>query len=310
MKNKITFFTVLVFCSLLTSCVTHREFYGSGQNLNNNQQQILVGSHLEMNVSCLGETTNGGRYILFSLPNENSEVVIFYPPLTPDEGLRAEIGAKQTYAWRVEFAQTNSIVEEVTNAHNQMSAWFIEGKQFDCARLVLGVSQFDLSDARRKRLHGQIEIAWSSSAEFRFGVDLSDDEGATILRGEFVSYKALWKPLVAPAVLIFGEEGPRVQKFNTPLQKSNIKNMIRPANINITVDGNINHSGDYLAPEGTTLSALIRVAGGLKNQSNSNVVYVNRRGKNGDETWRLNLSESMTGGFILIQGDNVSVQAE
>jgi hypothetical protein len=310
MKNRVILFLILSLNFTLAGCVTHREFYGTGKNLNGGQEQNSAGSHLKMNVTCSGDTTNGGCYILFSLPKQHSMVVFFYPPLKSNEWLRAEIGTKLTHVWRTEAAQTNSSAKEVRNASYQTGAWFIEDKRFDYSRLTLGASQFNFPDAKCIRLYGQIEMGLRNDAEFEFNTDLCSDDRVTVLQGEFVSYKTLWRPLLLPAMLIFGDEGSNGPKFHHLSPQANVGSAIQPANIKITVNGNISHSGDYLVPEGTTIAKIVKIAGNLRDSSVSNIVHIIRKQNEEEETWELNYSNPMTGGFFLIQGDEIRIQAE
>jgi protein involved in polysaccharide export with SLBB domain len=62
--------------------------------------------------------------------------------------------------------------------------------------------------------------------------------------------------------------------------------------------------------EGTTVTAAIRNAGGFRNAADTNNVRVIRKESEAEESWTLNLSNAVDGSFILIPGDEVSVQAK
>jgi hypothetical protein len=142
-------------------------------------------------------------------------------------------------------------------------------------------------------------------------VDLSSDEGTTALQGEFWSEKSLWKPLIVPAVLIFGEDWGSNSRGPTQSQKTLwLENKKPLVNIKIPVHGDVNNPADYLLPEGSTITTAIRLAGGFRNASDSNQIHVIRKENDEEETWTLNLSNAVDGSFILIQGDEVSVQAK
>jgi hypothetical protein len=187
-----------------------RQFYGTGTNLTGKREQIPLGSHLKMSVAASGDTTNGGRYMVFSLPKQDCRFVLFYPNINSNsyQYLRVEIGAKQIHVWQHEGDGTNYWMLELPDGAKQTGAWILKGKKFDFSRLSLGTSQFGLSVTNSERLRGQLEIGFENHSEFNVKVDLSSDHGATALQGEFWSEKSLWPPLAGPAMIIFGDDGP------------------------------------------------------------------------------------------------------
>jgi hypothetical protein len=208
MKPTFILSLALVLYGLLTGCVMDRQFYGTGTNLTGDREQIPLGSHLKMSVASSGDTTNGGRYMVLSLPHQACWLVLFYPTIGPGRGLRMEIGAKESYAWRREGDGTNSWMKKVQNASQQSGAWFVKRKWVDISLLAVGTSQFGLSATNSERLRGQVEIGFENPSEFDVTVDLSSDDCTTTLQGQFWSEKTLWPPLLGPAMLIFGDDGP------------------------------------------------------------------------------------------------------
>ena len=86
-----------------------------------------------------------------------------------------------------------------------------------------------------------------------------------------------------------------------------------PANIKITVHGNVNHPGDYKVSEFTTIDRAIEVAGGRAHPSDK--FHVRRMEKGKQELWTLNISDQLDGFdvgsfFILIQGDDIELEGE
>jgi hypothetical protein len=315
MKTKLLLCLALVLGGALSGCVMDRQFYGTGTNLKGKREQIPLGSHLKMSVAGSGDTTNGGRYMVLSLPHQDCWFVLFYPTVGPGQWLRMEIGAKKSYAWRSEGAGTSDWMKEVQNGSEQSAAWFVRGKQFDFSRLALGTSQFGLSVTNSEQLRGQVEIGigMNGHSEFDVNVDLSGDDGTTTLQGEFWSYKSLWPPLLGPAMLVFGDDGPGGSMPRQPTQSQMALwpgNKEPLANIKISVHGDVNRPGEYQVSEGTTITAAIQIAGGFRNAADTNNVRVIRKENVAEETWSLNLSSPVDGTFMLIQGDEVLVQAK
>jgi hypothetical protein len=313
MKPKLILCLALVLSGALTGCVMDRQFYGTGTNLTGNREQIPLGSHLKMSIASSGDTTNGGCYMVLSLPKQDCRFVLFYPNIKPKpyQFLRVEIGAKQTHVWQYEGEGTNYLMEELPDGAKQTGAWFVKGKRFNFPRLSLGASQFGLSVTNSERLRGQLEIVFENHSEFQVNVDLLGDDGTTTLQGEFWNEKSLWPPLAGPAILIFGEDWGSNSREPIQSQKARWPENKKPVvNIKIPVHGDVNNPADYLMPEGSTITTAIRVAGGFQNPSDSNNIRVIRKEYGEEETWMLNLSSGIDLSFILIQGDEVSVQAK
>jgi len=159
--------------------------------------------------------------MVLSLPHQACWFVLFYPTIGPDQGLRMEIGAKESYAWRREGDGTNLWMKKVQNASQQSGAWFVKGKRVDISLLAVGTSQFGLSATNSERLRGQVEIGFENHSEFDVTVDLSSDDSTTTLQGQFWSEKSLWPPLAEPAMLIFGDDGPGWLNSQKPIQSQN-----------------------------------------------------------------------------------------
>jgi hypothetical protein len=331
MKPKPILWLALVLSGVLTGCVMDRQFYGTGTNLTGDREQIPLGSHLKMSVASSGDTTNGGRYMVLSLPKQDCWFVLFYPNIKPDpyQFLRVEIGAKQTHVWQYEGEGTNHRMEELSDGPMQTGTWFVKGKKFDFSRLSLGTSQFGLSVTNSERLHGQLEIGFENHSEFNVNVDLSSDDGTTTFQGEFWSEKSLWPPLVGPAMLIFGDDGPGWLNSQKPIQSQKAlspENKKPLVNIKIAVRGDVKNSGDYSVPEGTTVLGAIRIADGRTNQDDihprmmvdvneetemqridSSQMRVKRTESGEQEVWTLDMASPLGGSFSLIEGDEVEM---
>ncbi|MGA9779160.1 MAG: hypothetical protein WBS33_12895 [Verrucomicrobiia bacterium] len=326
MKPKLLLCLALVLSSLLAGCVTQREFRGSTANLKGEGNQTSNTNFLKMSVTGSGVTTNGGNYIVFSLPDQKCRLVLFYPKMKRNQSdyLRAELGTNHTHAWQLTwgYQSTNYILVNEELPQNQTGVWLIRGKQFDWSRLGLGVE--GRLPVNAERLIGQIEMVGVGDSEFNFDVDLSGGNGVK-LSGIFDSFKKPWALWGYPAVLILGEnwswpEWPRKPDIvdSKPLRK-----------ITISVRGNVNHPGIYSVAEGTedtTVYHAIEIAGGRAHQSDVrhktmengykseeiSRIYPNqlrvKRTENGkQEIWTLDISEPLGSSFILIQGDEIEV---
>ena len=332
MKSTFILSLALVLCGLLTGCVMDRQFYGTGTNLTGDREQIPLGSHLKMSVASSGENTNGGRYMVLSLPKQDCWFVLFYPNIKPNpyQFLRVEIGAKQIHVWQHEGDGTNYWMEELPDGAKQTGAWIVKGKRFDFSRLSLGTSQFGLSVTNSERLRGQIEIGLENHSEFDFKVVLSSDDGTTTFQGEFWSEKSLWPPLAGPTMLIFGDDGPGWLNSQKPIQSQKAlssENKKPSVNIKVAVHGDVKHPGDYSVPEGTTVLSAIRIADGRTNQDyarsgmvvdvdedkemqriDSSQMRVKRTESSEQEVWTLDMNNALGGSFILIEGDEVEMR--
>jgi hypothetical protein len=205
MKPKLLLCLALVLSGVLTGCVMQREFRGSATNLKNDGGQTSISNDLKMTVAGSGITMNGGKYIVFSLPEENCRLVLFYPKLKPDYYLRAELGTNQIHAWQIMYGcySTNGFTVREELPQNQTDAWLVRGKQPRSSELASGV--MGSLPANAERLQGQVEMVTDSkNREFHMNVDLSGDNRVKLL-GIFDSYKTLWSPLILPFVLIHGD---------------------------------------------------------------------------------------------------------
>src|SRR5277367_5197601 len=138
MKSKLIFCFALVLGIVLSGCVMHREFRGSTANLKGDGGQTSPTNFLKMAVADFGVTTNGGNYIVLSLPEQNCEFVLFYPKLRPYpyDDLRVEIDANGSRAWQIlqGYYLTNYISTNLDLPPNQAEAWLTRGKGLDYAR--------------------------------------------------------------------------------------------------------------------------------------------------------------------------------
>src|ERR1017187_6989792 len=158
MKPKLILCLALVLSGVLTGCVMQREFRGSTTNLKNDGGQTSISNDLKMTVAGSGITTNGGKYIVFSLPEENCRLVLFYPKMKPDYYLRAELGTNQIHAWQIMYGDhsTNHTTVREELPQNQTDAWLVRGKQPRSSELASGATGG--LPANAERLHGQIEM--------------------------------------------------------------------------------------------------------------------------------------------------------
>ena len=204
MLAKLLLCLALVLSGLLTGCVTQREFRGSTANLKSNGDLTSNTNFLKMSVAGSGVTTNGGNYLVLSLPEENCQLALFYPKLKPYPYyyFKAEVGTNQIHAWQIDLSNqtTNHITVHIDLPPNQTDAWVKRGKTFSRSELAAGVT--GSLPASAERLHGQIEME-KKGGEFHINVDLSNENGVK-LSGIFDSYRTLWRPLLYPYILIFG----------------------------------------------------------------------------------------------------------
>jgi hypothetical protein len=204
MKPKLILCLALVLSGVLTGYVTHREFSGSTANLKGAGDQTSNANDLKMSVEGSGITTNGGNYIIFSLPQEHCHLVLFYPKMKPYPYyyFRADLGTNQIHGWQIEQSDpspTNHIVTHINLAPNQTDVWFKRGKTFNRSELKSGIAGGLPADA--ERLYGQVEMI-KDGGEFHITVDLSNENGVKLL-GILDSYKEPWPPLVYPFLIIF-----------------------------------------------------------------------------------------------------------
>jgi len=204
MKPKLILCLALVLSGVLTGCVTHREFSGSTANLKGDGEQTSAINTLKMRVAGSGTTTNGGSYIIFSLPQEHCQLVLFYPKMKPYPYyyLRADLGTNQIRSWQIEQSDpspTNHVVTNIELPPNQTAVWFKRGKPFSCSELTSGIAGRLPADA--ERLYGQVEMM-KDGGEFHITVDLSNDGGVK-LSGIFDSEKEPWRPFWYPLVVIY-----------------------------------------------------------------------------------------------------------
>ena len=311
MKSKLPLCLALVLSIQLAGCVTGGQFRGTAANLNSNGELTSASSGLKMNVACSGITTNGGNYIVLSLPEQNCRLILFYPTMKQHQSLLMEIGTNHNHTWRFEdqFYCSSPGMEVPCNL-NLPAAWLARGSRLDCSRLVRGLEAS--LPAKAGRMHGLVEINCANRPEFSAAVDLSDDTGQTKLCGNFDSHKELWSPLVSPTVatmLIFGAhgaEGSAPRRTETK-EEGNDKS---PAKIKISVHGNVNHPGDYTVSEFTTIDRAIEIAGGRAHPSDK--LHVRRTENGKEELWTMDLSDQFHGFdlgrfFILIQGDDIEL---
>ncbi len=179
-STRIACLLAALLCLTFSGCVTHREFYGDASNLDGKLASLPAGSHLKMKISGSGAFAGDSRYLVFSLSNPSCIVALAYPQMQPDHMLRAD-----THSGRI-------------------TAWLTRNKHADCSWLALGRPP----GAEWLPLHGTVEIIWGDSSRFYVNTDLSDDTGLTSLHGSFASYRTVWSPLVGPAMLMFGDDGP------------------------------------------------------------------------------------------------------
>jgi hypothetical protein len=207
MKPKLHLAPALVLSGLLTGCVMHRDFRGSTANLKADGGETSNVNALKMSVASSGVTTNGGNYLVISLPEQNCQLVLFYPKmkLYPYYCLRAEIGTNQIRAWQIEHSQhsTNYVTVSEELPPNQTDVWLKRVKSFNRSELATGVTGGLPVNA--ERLHGSFEMM-KDGGVFHINAHLSGDNGVE-LSGIFDSYKSLWSPLipvVVPIMLLFG----------------------------------------------------------------------------------------------------------
>jgi len=65
-----------------------------------------------------------------------------------------------------------------------------------------------------ERLRGSIEILWRAYDDFYVPIESVGETGDTAIDGQFAAYRALWKPLVGPALLL---------GFSQPHQQNTLK---------------------------------------------------------------------------------------
>jgi hypothetical protein len=113
-----------------------------------------------------------------------------------------ELGTNQIHAWQVElgYLSTNQIAIREELPPNQTDVWLIRGKPLKRSELVSGVT--GSLPVNTERLQGSVEML-KNGGVFHINVHLSGDSGVKLL-GIFDSYKALWRPLLYPYILIFG----------------------------------------------------------------------------------------------------------
>jgi hypothetical protein len=229
MNSKLLLCLAFVLGGALTGCVIHREFRGSTANLKGGGEQTAPADFLKMKVASSGVTTNGGNYLVLSLPSQNCQLAFFYPKLKPFqwELVEAEVSSNHTHVQQIEQGMrgTNYVCITVDLPEKQTGVWLIREKQFDRSQLELG-PEGDLP-AGAERLYGKIELS-KDGRVFHVNADLLGENGVK-MSGIFDSYKELWTPLVYPAVLIFGPEGPSWQQHPKPLpQLPETNNVTQP----------------------------------------------------------------------------------
>jgi hypothetical protein len=161
-----------------TGCTTVRQFYGMAANLKGDGGRTPGGTHLKISVTCSGTAADGDRYVAFSFRGQKCWLVVIHPPVGSRASLRTQTATGQT------------------------SAWLVRGIQPVCSVLARSGASAALLGDRAERLHGSVEIVRLSNHDFYMPVELAGEAGETAVRGEFRSYKALWRPLVGPAMLL------------------------------------------------------------------------------------------------------------
>lgn len=179
--------TILCFALVLavcTGCTTVREFYGSAANLKGDGKWIPPGTHLKMSVTDSGRTPTGDHYVAFHLRAERCWLVLLHRPVAVEGSLRAD------------------------TASADAGAWLIRGRKPDCAALARDGRDAPFLADRAERLRGSIEVLWRADDDFYVPVELVGESSETAVQGQFAAYRALWKPLVGPAMLL-GVDGAR-----------------------------------------------------------------------------------------------------
>lgn len=162
-----------------TGCTTvHHEFYGSGASLKKSGERIPASTNLKVSVTCSGGAPNGDHYVAFQMRRENCWLVLFHPPVPLGSSLR------------------------VNTSSGDAGAWLVRGKRLDCASLARSGREAPFLADRGERLHGFIEVVWEGDDDFSIPVELDGEAGETAVHGHFTAYRALWKALAGPAMLL------------------------------------------------------------------------------------------------------------
>ncbi len=156
-----------------------------------------------MTVAASGSTTNGGSYLVLSLPEEKCQLAFLFPKIkNPRYYLKAELGANDIYTQQIEYGiyLTNNISVAEELPKNQTDVWLKRGSPFKNLELVSGVTSNLPAEA--ERLQGQVELG-KDGKEFHITMNLFDDNGVK-LSGTFDSYVDAW--FLVPYAVIFQQE--------------------------------------------------------------------------------------------------------
>lgn len=182
--------TILCFALVLAACAgctTVHNFHGSAANLKGDGERIPPGTHLKMSVTGSGRTSTGDHYVAFHLRGERCWLVLFHRPVVAEGLSRAD------------------------TASGDAGAWLVRGRKPDCAALACEGRDAPFLADRAERLRGSIEVLWRADDDFYVPVELVGESSETAVQGQFAAYRALWKPLVGPAMLL-GVDGARTPK--------------------------------------------------------------------------------------------------
>ncbi len=249
MNSKLLLCLALGLSSLLTGCVTHREFRGSTANLGG-EEQTAPTNFLKVKVAGSGVTTNAGNYLVLSLPSQNCQLAFFYPKLKPFryDLVEAEINSNHTHAQQVEQGMrgTNYVCITVDLPEKQTGVWLVRRNNSTLHNFELG--PMGNLPAGAERLYGQFEWSKDGSA-FGINADLASEDGVKI-SGIFDSYKELWYPLALPGILIFGPGGPswehkykplpRLHQPNDTVDTNSLKAIVEPSKTEVRIGEHFN----------------------------------------------------------------------
>ncbi len=184
----LTFMLLVLILAACSGCMTIRVFNCVSANLKSERERIPAGTQLKIGVTCSGTTVGGHRYITFSFRHQRCWLVLFYPRLESGGWLRTDTTSDHT------------------------SAWLVTGRKPDGAALAHEVTEATFLPRGAERLRGSFEIQWRNADDFYVTTELVGEGGQTAMSGQLAAYKALWRPLIVPAMLFGFGGGPRAPK--------------------------------------------------------------------------------------------------